>query len=297
MSNIRQEVDNLPAQSVTVYALQALDFVVPGQWKNVVGFENMVQEVTGETDPARIQKIAARAVDIYNDPETGYQRALWIYQAVDKADAALGAAAMANKVGEKISFLSFLSNLTPKADTTQSIDLGVKLVAELVAFSLIKGIPTDKASIEQFASVLAGSYSGEALMRMAALVCLDGIVPLGPDFTRKAGSILGSIGTSDLEGNAAFKRIGELIPGDSVTGQLGFINESFESVQDWINNLISSRGLTSEKVVGSLSQYIDVADETLDYLAAFLDMTTNYYAHTGPQTLAHNLIALAAGEV
>ena len=32
-----------------------------------------------------------------------------------------------------------------------------------------------------------GDYSGESLMRMAALVCFDGLVPLGPDFIQKGG--------------------------------------------------------------------------------------------------------------
>jgi hypothetical protein len=39
---------------------------------------------------------------------------------------------------------------------------------------------------------------------------------------------------------------------------------------------------------------MNTADSKLDYLAAFLDMSTNYYEHTGTQTVARNLILRAA---
>jgi hypothetical protein len=41
---------------------------------------------------------------------------------------------------------------------------------------------------------------------------------------------------------------------------------------------------------------MNVADSKLDYVAAFLDMSTNYYEHTGTQTVARNLILRAAQE-
>ena len=53
---IYELVDNLPNSSVTVQALRALDFVVPGEWQNIVGFEETIRVVTGETDQEWIQK-------------------------------------------------------------------------------------------------------------------------------------------------------------------------------------------------------------------------------------------------
>jgi hypothetical protein len=38
-------------------------------------------------------------------------------------------------------------------------------------------------------------------------------------------------------------------------------------------------------------------DGKLDYVAAFLDMTTNYYEHTGTQTVARSLVTRAMGEI
>jgi hypothetical protein len=176
-------VDQLPKRNMTTLMLQSLDFVVPGQWQNTVGFENMIREVTGEDDESIIQQVGDRAVRLFNDKSQGYQRALWLYQMVDSADSALGAAALANQVGEKISLLGFLNKVTPNPDKAQAIDLSLKIVVELVAFCQINGIPGD--SIGDFVKAL-GEYSGESLMRIAALICIDGLLPLGPDFILKS---------------------------------------------------------------------------------------------------------------
>jgi len=74
--------------------------------------------------------------------------------------------------------------------------LSLKLVTELVAFCQINGIPGD--SIGDFVASLA-DYSGESLMRMVALVCVDGLIPLGPDFILKVQSTLNQTSPQDLE--------------------------------------------------------------------------------------------------
>ena len=94
MSNsISDLVNDLPSRSVTVYVLQALDFVVPGQWQNVVNFEALVKEVTKESDPKLIQAVINRANALYADPNERYQRAISLYNLVDKTDRALATAA------------------------------------------------------------------------------------------------------------------------------------------------------------------------------------------------------------
>lgn len=291
---IYEIVDQLPTGGVTIMALRALDFALPGQWNNLVGFKNTIRAVTGETDEALIQQIGDRAVYLFNDKSQGYQRALWLYQTVDTADAALGAAAFANKVGEAVSFLGFLDKLTPKPEKAQTIDFTVKLVVELVAFCQINGIPGD--SIGDFLAAL-GDYGGESLMRMAALVCFDGLVPLGPDFILKSINSLGIMNPSELEQNQTFKAVKELIPGKNSAEQLGFINQSFTATQGWMTDFVASRNLTPEKVVSNLQNFVEISKDKLDYLGAFLDMSTNYYTHTGIQTLARRLIERAVAEI
>ncbi len=287
-------VDQLPTGGLTISMLNALDFAAPGQWRNTVGFVNTIKEITGETDESLIQAIGERAIYLYNDRSQGYQRAMWLYQTVDGTDKALGAAALANKVGESVSFLGFLDNITPKPDKAQTIDLCLKLVAELVAFCQINGIPGD--SIGDFVASL-GEYSGESLIRMVALVCIDGLVPLGPDFIQKALSSVSQMTPNDLEQNSTFKNMKDAIPGDDSGSKLNFIGESFDSVKGWMGDLVSTNNLSPQAVLGNLNSFMAIADDKLDYLAAFLDMSTNYYEHTGTQTLARRLIERAFAEI
>ena len=291
---IQTLVNELPTNNLTISMLRSLDFVVPGEWQNVVGFDNTIRTVTGETDEDLIQQIGERAIYLYNDCSQGYQRGMWLYQTVDSTDRALGTAALANKVGEKIPLLGFLNRVTPKADKAQTIDLSLKLVAELVAFCSINGIPGD--SIGDFVKSL-GEYSGESLMRMVALVCVDGLIPLGPDFILKAQSALAKTSPQELEKNSTFQQMNEAIPGGNSAGKLNFINESFDSVKGWMSGLVTSKDLTPEKVANNLQRFVEVADDKLDYLGAFLDVTTNYYEHTGTQTLARRLIERAVAEI
>ncbi|MEH2237430.1 hypothetical protein [Nostoc sp.] len=292
--SIFELVDELPTGGLTVSMLKSLDFVAPGEWQNTVGFINTIKTVTGEDDEDLIQQIGERAIYLFNDKSQGYQTALWLYQTVDGTDRALGAAALANKVGEKIPLLGFLNSVTPKPDKAQTIDLTLKLVAELVAFCQINGIPGD--SIGDFVASL-GEYSGESLIRMVALICVDGLIPLGPGFISKAISGLNQMNPHELEQNSTFKNIKDVIPGDNAGGKLAFIGESFDSVKGWMSGIVSANNLTPEKVVGNLQSFVDIADDKLDYLAAFLDVATNYYEHTGTQTLARRLIERAVAEI
>ncbi|MDB9375133.1 hypothetical protein [Nodularia sphaerocarpa] len=287
-------VDELPTSNLTISMLNALDFVAPGQWENTVGFVNTIKKVTGETDEDLIQQIGERAIYLYNDRSQGYQRAMWLYQTVDTTDKALGAAALANKIGETIPLLGFLNKVTPKADKAQTIDLCLKLVVELVAFCQINGIPGD--SIGDFVSSL-GEYSGESLIRMVALVCVDGLIPLGPDFIDKALSVINQMNPQELQQNSTFQGIQDAIPGNNAAGKLNFIGESFDSVKGWMDGIVTQNNLTPQKVVGNLQSFVQLADDKLDYLAAFLDVATNYYEHTGTQTLARRLIERAVAEI
>ncbi|MFN8490002.1 MAG: hypothetical protein U0350_20615 [Caldilineaceae bacterium] len=291
---IYQAVDDLPTTNITTRVLHALDFVAPGQWQNLVGFDATIRAVTGETDNALIQKVGERAIALFNDSKQGYQRALWLYSTVDSIDTTLAKLALANTVGGQIRWLSFLNRVTPKADTLQGLDFGLKLVAELAAFCLINGIPGD--SISDFVKAL-GEYSKESLIRMVALVALDGIIPLGPDFLGKVASLLSSTAPKELESNKLYQGIQPYLPGNSSAEKLSLIQQNFQSTSSWMGDLVAKTGMTQEKIVNSLSTIVDLTDRKLDYVAALLDMTTNYYEHTGTQTLARRLIERAVNEI
>ncbi len=289
--SIIELLDELPSDNLTVKTLNALDFVVPGEWENIVGCDNTISAITGEEDADKVMDIRNRMIELYNDGDNGYQGAIWFYNLVDNVDGALGTAAMANKIGEKIGLLGFLSNITPKADTTQSVDLCLKIVAELIAFSKLNGIELNPG---EFVSNLSENYTGAALIRMAGLVCLDGLLPLGPDFLQKVQDTLDGEGESALADNPVFGAIEGSIPGDD---KVGFIGETFGAVSGWMDNLVGSVGLTREGILDNIGGFIEFSDDSLDFVAAFLDKTTNYFQHTGTQSVARSLILRAAEEV
>jgi hypothetical protein len=289
--SIIQLVDELPNDNITIKVLKALDFVAPGQWTNLVGFDNSIRAITGETDANVIQKIRDRATSLYHDPQQGYQTAIKLYQTIDKADTAMATAALANKVGEKIGFLAFLNNITPKADVTQTIDLVLKIAIEIIAFSKLNGIP--QPNPQAFASSLGSHYQDASLMRMVALVCLDGILPLGPDFLAKIHTIITGTDTTAITQNPLFATVSNSLPGSNPNDKLGFITQGFNSVQGWMSNLVSKTGISPQSISSHLGSFIQIADDNLDFVAAFLDQTTNYYEHTGIQTVARKLIVQA----
>ena len=92
---------------------------------------------------------------------------------------------------------------------------------------------------------------------MAALVSLDGLVPLSPDFLQKVQDTLSVKGKSAFADHAVFRVISNAIPDGG---------------------------------------FIDFSDDALDVVAAFLDKTTNYFQHTGTQSVARKLIQSAAEE-
>ena len=287
-------VDELPKTNVTTTVLKALDFIVPDKWENITNFEEMIRQVSGVNDEAVIQKIGERAVWLFNDKSQGYQNAMWLYQTVDKADYGLGAAALANKVANKIKLLSFIDRLTPNDEKAQAIDLSIKLVVEVVAFCQINGLPGD--SIGDFVKALK-EYEGDALMRMGALVCIDGVIPFGADFIMQVESTLNNLSTKELSSNATFSKVNRLIPGGDTNGQLQFIGRSFEATKGWMVDFMSNHQLSQNKLVGNLSRFVDFSENQLDYVAAFLDMSTNYFEHTGTQSIARSLISRAMMEI
>jgi len=290
---IYQLVDQLPQRGLTVMALKSLDKFVPGEWDNLVGFDATIKAVTGEKDPAMVKAIGERAITLFNDKSEGYQRALWLYQTVDSASGALGTAALANRVGQD-TFLGFLKNVTPKPEQAQTIDLSVKLVAEIVAFCHINGIPGD--SVGDFLRAL-GDYSGESIMRMAALVAFDGVIPLGAEFSSRVLSAIQGMTPKDLDKNPTFKGIQRDIPGDNTEGKLAFITESFASTRGWMDRFVADRGITQAGIVDGLAGFIEGSRAKLDYLGAFLDISVNYYEHTGVQTLTRRLVERAVAEL
>ena len=290
--SLSAELSQLSSKSLTTLSLSALDFVIPGSYQNTNSLEDMVSLVTGDVRAGRLQAIANHVDQLYAGHK-GAQRAVWLYKLTDSADKAVAAASLANKVGSKFALLSFLEKVTPKADTSQTIDLSLKLTAEALAHLSLHGL--SRESIGEWVSSLGGGdgYSNESALRLACIIGFDGLVPLGPDFLQKVTQQLES-GKLPWSDNALFKKISEYIPGGDVSSKTGFVSELLSKASGPIDAFVSKTGLTREKVFSSLSKFTDVSDSKLDYLAAFLDASTNFTSHTGIQSVARHLVEQSA---
>lgn len=285
-------LEGLPQSSMTTHVLGALDWIVPGEWTNITVFDAMIKDVTGETDEALIQQVGERALQLYADDSTGYHRAVQVYRGIDSASTVAGAAAMANLAGQRFEILSFLTDVTPKADTTQAIDAGIKFAGELVGFTLCNGLPGD--SVGDFVTSLA-NYGKEERMRLAAWLAVDCILPLGPDFITKVLEALDGP-LESIQENRVFKFVSEHLPG-GIAEQRDTIKKNVEESRGHLEGMVSQHGITQDTVLAKVKEYVAFADDKLDLVAAALDLGTNTFEHTGIQTVARRVITRAYGEI
>lgn len=291
---IHRVLEALPQTSLTTRLLGALDYLVPGEWENVTVFEEMVRKVTGESDPALVQKVGERAIAIYNDGGESYQRAVEVFHLVDDVGTLAGVASFANRLGEDVKFLGFLDNITPKPEKTQAIDAGVKFAAELVNFCFINGIPGD--SVGDFAGALA-SYEKEDRMRIAAWLAFDCVLPFGPDFIAKIMDHFRSTAAEELGQTSRFAQVAHLIPGNAIEEKVDLITKNLDAASGHLNEFVAGKGMTQSSVLDTIRQHIDIAEKGGEYIAAAIDIGTNCFEHTGIQTVARKVITRAYGEI
>lgn len=288
-----QLVEALPASSLTTRCLGALDYLVPGQWTNITSFEEMIKTATGEDDESVIQNVGERAMALYANADNGYQRAVDIFQLVDSASTMAGVTALAAKLAEDVSWLDFLGKVTPKPETAQAVDAGLKFAAELATFCCTNGLPGD--SVGDFVSALA-AYEKEDIMRIAAWICFDCMLPLGPDFMLKVGEQFSSA-IDAIEASPLYGRIASIIPGGGVSDKRDFVKSALDQASGTINGFVADKGITQGGVLDTIKGYLEGAEGKLDYAAAILDVSVNTFEHTGIQTVARRVINRAYGEL
>lgn len=289
MSDIQILLNQLAEARVTPAVLGALDYVVPGEWSNPTSLEALIEGNLGVSDPAEVARIKARAEQLYA-AQPHYSRAVRIFSAADSVDKVAAAAVLASQVGQSFELFNVLNRFTPKPETTQAIDAALKLSAEVVAFALLRGIPvTDLAEAKAFPATLA-TYARADMMRLAAWMTLDGLLPLGPEFVGKIHEIVSGVDLSVLTENALFAQLKELMPGSSAEEQKGFILSTLASGSAYVQEFVAARGLTQEAMADAVGGVMKVGGQSLDILAATVDASTNYFEHTGIQSVARVLV-------
>jgi len=283
-------VNALPTSGMTVSALITLDAFVPGEWSNVTRFDDIVAEICGAGAPPKLRAqvgILAKRIQVTDGAR--FDRAIQIYSLVDTADQVAAGVALAGKVGAMFGGLSFLQKLTPKPDTTQALDAGVKLIAELLAFGSLHGMPsTDPDGLARFTAALA-DYARYDLMRITAWVVFEGMVPLGPDFLSQILTTWKGLAGSALSNNTVFRQLASQLPGDSIDAKRGYVVDALDATGDWMGRFVAEKGITQEGAVEKLQGVLGRVDGGMDYLAAAIDASTAYFSHTGTQTVARAL--------
>lgn len=286
-------LEDLPKSSLTTRVLSTLDYLAPGSWRNVTSFEEMIKDETGESDSAVLQAVGEKAIALYMDSSTGFQRGLTIYKLVDSSATMAGLASLAGKLGEDVGWLSFLGSVTPKPETAQALDAALKFAAEIAAFCSTNGIPGD--GIGEFVAAF-GQSAKEDKLRLSAWVAFDCILPLGPDYLAK---LLGALdgGIDRLRGNSLFSKVEEYLPGGGIDEKRDFVKRALEQSTPAMSGLANAEGMTPDGILGKVAGYLEGAEGKLDYAASILDLSTNVFEHTGTQTVARRCIARAYGEI
>ncbi|HHO54184.1 MAG TPA: hypothetical protein ENK18_25770 [Deltaproteobacteria bacterium] len=294
MAHLHEALAALPQGNLTARLLQLTSRVADESWENINDLAQMIRVVTGEDQESYLQEIGERAVELFADPEERYQRAMRIYRLVDDLDKLVGTASFLDQVAQRVSFLGFLDRLIPKSEKLQAIDAGAKLAAELAAFTTINGLPGD--SIADFGRALANS-ADEDRLRVTCWILAEGVLPFGPDFLQLIGDQVRAASSGDLEQSTLFRRVRDLLPGGSDDAGRSLILGTLDEVGGWMGELVQARGITQSAISSGLQGLLDVGERGFDVMAAALDVGTNYFEHTGTQTVARQIVKRAYGEV
>jgi len=294
MSTVLERLERLPRRNLTVLALKGISLLVPGGWTNVTRADELIAEVVGGRDADLIRQVRQRADELSRARHEGYMRALSLYDAVNRSQKAAGGLRVLANVTGALPLVKRLASLTPPGETLQAVDLSLKVAAEMLAFTQVNGLPGD--SFAEFGASLA-EYAGEARVRMAALVCFDGLLPLGDRALQRLEGLLGQVGGSDLRKLPAYAGMAGQLPGRGDAAHLDFLRRATGTWLGWAGGFVGELGLSAERAAHALESTIGPWQGRFDQLALFLDAFTDTYAHTGVQAVARRLVERAAAEI
>ena len=96
--------------------------------------------------------------------------------------------------------------------------------------------------------------------------------------------------------HALFQKIAGYLPGGAEGGK-ALIKSTIEGAGSHLTNFVATKGMTQESLLAKVKGFVEVSDDKLDLVAAALDMGTNYFEHTGIQTVSRALVTRAYGEL
>jgi hypothetical protein len=293
-ATVLERLERLPRRNLTVLALRGISTLVPGSWRNQTNPSELISEVMGSDDPELIQQVRARADELSQARHEGYRRALSLYDAVNRSQKAAGGLRVLANVAGALPLVKRVAALTPASQTIQAVDLSLKVAAEMLAFTQVNGLPGD--SFAAFGDSLR-EYSGEARVRMAALVCFDALLPLGDNALHRLDDLLGQVGSRELHQLPSYAGMASLLPGRGDAAHLSFVRRGVDQWLGWADGFVAELGLNGQRAVRALESTIGPWHGGMEQLATFLDAFTDTYSHTGVQAVARRLVERAAAEI
>jgi hypothetical protein len=293
-ATVLERLERLPRRNLTVLALRGISTLVPGGWQNQTSPEALITDVLGSDDLDLVQQVRARADELSRARHEGYRRALSLYDAVNRSQKAAGGLRVLANVAGALPLVKRLAVLTPASQTLQAVDLSLKVAAEMLAFTQVNGLPGD--SFAAFGDSLR-EYSGEARVRMAALVCFDALLPLGDNALHRLDGLLGQVGSRELHQLPSYAGMASLLPGRGDAAHLSFVRRGVDQWLGWADGFVGDLGLSGQRAVRALETTIGPWHGGMEQLATFLDAFTDTYSHTGVQAVARRLVERAAAEI
>ena len=293
-ATVLERLERLPRRNLTVLALKGVSTLVPGGWQNQTSPEELISDVLGSDDPELVAQVRSRADALNRSRHEGYRRALSLYDAVNRSQKAAGGLRVLANVAGALPLVKRVAVLTPASQTLQAVDLSLKVAAEMLAFTQVNGLPGD--SFAAFGDSLR-EYTGEARVRMAALVCFDALLPLGDNALHRLDGLLGQVGSRELHQLPSYAGMASLLPGRGDAAHLSFVRRGVDQWLGWADGFVGDLGLSGQRAVRALETTIGPWHAGMEQLATFLDAFTDTYSHTGVQAVARRLVERAAAEI
>ncbi len=265
---------SLAGDRVTPAALGLLEPITPGQWRNPTSLLQLVMNegATEQSAPA----IAERAEAVFA-ASTRLQDALSIWHALDDRDPELSAEASGVPVG------SLLDKVEAPTTKEAAIDAAMKLVGELLAMASLADVDPESLAMPDGVLAALGEAASADDVRLAAWIAIDGVLTLGDGFMETIGAACED--HQAVIESPVFERIADAIPGESVEQKCAHAFSFLEAAAPLINQFVSSHSLTQDAVQSAFANALAV-EASSSNIAALLESTTDYFAHTGLQSVA-----------
>lgn len=271
----------------TVFILEAMDFIIKDGYINPSNIQQYIRHVLGQISNEDVAKVEQIINGWLADDNQPYRRTLTFYRIAEHAGTAMGSATLAKQLGEDFSFLSSLNNISPRTEHTQMADFLIKFGCEIMASLSLQGLPTDVQSIGNQVS----HFKNETAVRMATLIAIDGLLPLGPNFVQKISDTLQNGGQNSLFSQISVDKIQPLLGNNQSVQQIWQKSvDIFNQSQQSITQFLAQKGITQASVSQQLNSVINFSADKVDYVSAYMDMTTNYIYHSGSLTVLRKMI-------